>query len=116
VVNLSYLQVLFSAELRGRGYGSWHLWFLLTQCLMHLSWQLTRHTSPGTFGLRAKDEYRRQYAEAVDEMCERGASTWSAAAGRRLCHVCRIVRPLRSKHSPSPSINRCVPRFDHHCP
>eukprot|EP01043_Picozoa_sp_COSAG02_P010987 COSAG02_NODE_398_length_23118_cov_49.968939_14_plen_65_part_00 len=41
--------------------------------------------------------YRAQYAVAVEEMCERGTTEWSLAADRRLCHTCRIVRPLRSK-------------------
>jgi hypothetical protein len=41
--------------------------------------------------------YRAQYAVAVKEMCERGTIEWSLAADRRLCHTCRIVRPLRSK-------------------
>ena len=27
-----------------------------------------------------------------------------------------IVRPLRSKHSPALAVDKCVPRFDHHCP
>lgn len=41
---------------------------------------------------------------------------WSEARDRRLCHSCRVVRPLRSKHSPSLNVDKCVPRFDHHCP
>ena len=41
--------------------------------------------------------YRTQYKLAVEEMCERGTTEWSLAADRRICHTCRILRPLRSK-------------------
>ena len=48
--------------------------------------------------------------------CSLLAQEWSEARDRRLCHSCRAVRPLRSKHSPSLAVDKCVPRFDHHCP
>ena len=70
----------------------------------------------GTIGLEDKGVYQSQYATALEEMCRTGTTEWSEARDRRLCHSCRVVRPLRSKHSPSLNVDKCVPRFDHHCP
>lgn len=48
IVNIGYIQVMLSTP-------HWmgeHLLFLFLQSTMHVTWQITRRTDPGTFGLR----------------------------------------------------------------
>ena len=112
VAEVGYIKILYHTPYEV----ATHMIFLFTQATMHITWQLTRRTDPGTFGLRDESIYRAEYRVAVDEMCERGTKEWSLGGHRRLCHTCMIVRPLRSKHSPALAVDKCVPRFDHHCP
>ena len=48
---------------------TWHLVFNVLHIAMHVNWQMTRRTDPGTIGLQDKGIYQSQYVQAIDEMC-----------------------------------------------
>ena len=73
-------------------------------------WQMVHRVDPGSLPDSAKVEYE----GAIAEMCETGVNFYTRANGRKLCHTCREVRPLRAKYDRY--LRKNVPRFDHHCP
>uniref|UniRef100_A0A4W3JI12 Palmitoyltransferase n=2 Tax=Callorhinchus milii TaxID=7868 RepID=A0A4W3JI12_CALMI len=86
-----------------------HITFLIGNALMWYLFLKASLMDPG-FLLRDSEEYYRAIRQAVYfDHWKRGQNPLS-----RLCHVCQLVKPLRSKHCRV--TNRCVDYFDHYCP
>ena len=108
VAYIGYGQVLLATPHQLGG----HLLAGALNVAMNTTWQMTVVSDPGTVGMREKDVYAERYRCAIDAMCKSGSI--EVAEPGELCHTCRVLRPLRSKHSGH--AKKCVPRFDHNCP
>jgi hypothetical protein len=52
-----------------------HISWGFTFFMMNLTWQITRRTDPGTFGLRDERIYQAEYKVAIEEMIARVRAT-----------------------------------------
>ncbi|PAA64503.1 hypothetical protein BOX15_Mlig002723g4 [Macrostomum lignano] len=75
-------------------------------CFNALMWICFYHTNLSDPGYLARNQP--EYDQAI-KLAGSGSSQLE-----RLCHTCRAVKPLRSKHCKI--CNRCVSHMDHHCP
>ena len=87
-----------------------HYTFIVINVIMWISLLVANQKDPGFLAKNTEDYHRsiKQIAYYDEWKSNRGPDIL------RLCHSCRVVRPLRAKHCRI--CDRCVAQFDHHCP
>lgn len=87
------------------------LWWVCFLACLYVSPSLVEDTSPTPGQADPGRKYPAHSYDAALEVIGSGALTEDMAAYPVVCHTCRVVRPLRSKHCRS--ARRCVHKFDH---
>ena len=88
-----------------------HYAYYVAAGAMQLSYFFAHTVSPGGVP-KGSAKASKLYEEALQAAAD---GTYADASSMpALCHTCRIVKPMRSKHCTV--LKRCVPMFDHYCP